>query len=164
MCTTGWTSIDAERPDQGDPVVTIPTLHVQLLARDTHCPGNYASVGVHDWRASGRRQLLGLKLTRWMGVSQVEGRRAVLWVEGARPGKGLESESNGESGKEERRGQSSLPFRKSIFLEWGCQKRPTGQMSGTDGAGEGTMGRARWLGILEAPGTRWGFLARIRDT
>lgn len=152
-------------------MVTVPTLHVQLLARDTHCPGNYASVGVHDWRASGRRQLLGLELTHWMGVSQVEGRRAVLWVGGAGPDKGLESESNGESGKEESRCQSSLPFRKSIFLEWGCQKRPTevacgmkGQMSGTDRAGEGTVGRARWLGILEAPGTRWGFLARIRDT
>lgn len=143
------------RPRQ--PVVTVPTLYVQLLTRDSHCPGNYVSVGVHDWRASGRRRPLGLPLTYWMGVSQVEGRRAVLWVEGTGPGKDLESESSGESGKEEttsrsKQGQSSLPFRKSIFLERGCQKRPTevacgtkGQMSGTDRSRDGASQVARNL-------------------
>lgn len=60
----------------------------QLLAKDSHCSGNCASAGVHDWRASGRRQVLGLELTYQMGVSQVEERRGVLWVEGAAWAKG----------------------------------------------------------------------------
>lgn len=33
----------------------VPTLHVDLLPKDSHRSGNYPSAGVHDWRASGKR-------------------------------------------------------------------------------------------------------------
>lgn len=49
-------------------MVAVPTLYVDLLTKD--CSGNDSSAGVHDWRASGRRQLLSLKLTYWMRASQ----------------------------------------------------------------------------------------------
>lgn len=110
-------------------MVAVSTLDVDLLAKDGHCSGNDSSAGVHDRRASGRRQLLNLKLTYWMRFSQVEGRRAVIWVEStawARPGVW---ERQRETRKEERQtaGLNQVgphsSFKKPIFLEWGCQKR-----------------------------------------